>query len=135
MELHIDNPFLFFFSFFSLFLSFALVGGTPQPGIRKQAMVRLAQLYRNLWNRTWSDDDMKKLERAYGWIPTKILHLYFQTDIEIKYATCPTAIPLRCVRRFCSSSLTRRHTHTNAHATERTWTKWCRGSCCRATRA
>lgn len=55
-----------------------------KPGIRKQAMVRLAQLYRNLWNRTWSDDDMKKLERAYGWIPTKILHLYFQTDIEIK---------------------------------------------------
>ena len=85
------SPFLFF----SFSLPFALLGGTPQPGIRKQAMVQLAQLYRNLWNRTWSDDDMKKLERAYGWIPTKILHLYFQTDIEIKYARQPCCVLLR----------------------------------------
>lgn len=63
-----------------------------KPGIRRQAMVRLARLYRELWSRTWSDDEKKKIERAYGWIPTKILHLYFQADVDIK---CSSAPPLR----------------------------------------
>lgn len=60
-----------------------------KPGIRKQAMVRLARLYRDLRSRTWSADDKKKIERAYGWIPTKILHLYFQADVDIKYVPSP----------------------------------------------
>lgn len=63
-------------------------------GMRKHAMVRLARLYRSLWNRSWTDDERKKIRRAYGWIPTKILHLYFQNDTEIKYIPSDQHLPI-----------------------------------------
>lgn len=55
-----------------------------QSAIRKLAMAQLAKLYRSLQSRSMSEEEAKKVDRLYGWIPSKILHLYFQNDIDIK---------------------------------------------------